>query len=84
VTTIPPVDPELRRLVAELCDVDPAQVTPDVKLAALGIDSVLMVELGVAIEDILGVHLEPEDVVGIQTVAELDACVRSLRPAARA
>ncbi len=78
-TTTPPVDPELRRVLAELCDVDVVQVTPEVKLVALGLDSVLMVELGVAIEDLLGVHLGEEDVVGLETVADLDACVRRLR-----
>jgi acyl carrier protein len=82
VTTTPTVDPELRSLLAELCDLDAVQVSPDVKLVALGLDSVLMVELGVAIEDIFGVHLGEEDVVGLVTVGDLDACVRRLRASA--
>jgi acyl carrier protein len=79
--TTAPLDPELARLIAELCDVDVVQVTPAVKLAALGIDSVLMVELGVAIEDVIGVHLEAEDVAEVQTVADLQACIARVRVA---
>ena len=82
-TTTAHVDPELQRLLAELCDLDAAQVGPDVRLVALGLDSVLMVELGVAIEDIFRVHLAEEDVVGLETVADLDACVQRLRKSAR-
>ena len=82
-TTTAHVDPELQHLLAELCDLDAAQVSPDVKLVALGLDSVLLVELGVAIEDIFRVHLTEDDVAGLETVADLDACVRRLRAPAR-
>ena len=81
-TTTAQVDPELVHLIAELCDLDAAQVGPDVKLVALGLDSVLMVELAVAIEDIFGVHIGEEDVVGLETVADLEACIQRLRSAA--
>ena len=82
-TTTTTVDPELQRVIAELCDLDVGQVAPDVSLVTLGLDSVLMVELGVAIEELFGVHLGEEDVVGLETVADLDACVKRLQAAAR-
>lgn len=75
------VHPELQRLLAELCDLEPAEVLPATRLVALGLDSVLMVELGVALEELFGVHLGPEDVTGLETVADLEACVDRLRPA---
>jgi acyl carrier protein len=82
VTTTAPVNPELVRLIAELCDLDPVQVRPEASLVALGLDSVLMAELALAIEDVLGVHIAEEDVAGVETLADLDVVIQHLRTSA--
>jgi acyl carrier protein len=59
-----PVEPEVRRVVAERLGVGQEELTPEVSLADdLAVDSLDMVELGLALEDEFGITV-PEHVLG--------------------
>jgi long-chain acyl-CoA synthetase len=63
----------LRRALAEVSGVAPEQITPASSLTLdLALDSLARVELAMLIENALGVALEDGDVVGLETVAQLD------------
>ena len=54
--------PLIRQVIAEFSDVDSANLTPDVELETLGIDSLTLAEMLFALEDQLGVPMaEPTE-----------------------
>lgn len=54
--------PLIRQVIAEFSDVDSANLTPDVELETLGIDSLTLAEMLFALEDQLGVSMaEPTE-----------------------
>lgn len=79
----------LTRIMMEHYKVDPAQLTPDQPLDALGIDSLGMVEMLFFIEEEFGVHLPSEGVTfatlgeAAKYVDELVATQKGARQSAR-
>lgn len=59
----------LSRILVQRYKLDPAQLTPDQPLSALGIDSLGMVEILFFIEDEFGVHL-PSEGITLGTLSE--------------
>ncbi|MDQ3031164.1 MAG: acyl carrier protein [Myxococcota bacterium] len=60
-----------QRMASEIAEKDFSHVTEDAKIAALGIDSLGMLELVGQMERELGVQIPDEQLVGIQTVRQL-------------
>ena len=73
----PPADLEhaLRTLASEALGVDPAMLTLDARFAALGTDSLALVELAMAIEDAFSIELTMEDYNGFDTLNDAVMCV---------
>ena len=66
----------LKNILNENLDIDPETVTPDATFESLGVDSLDMTELIVAIEEELDVDFgEPE---GLETVGQLVEYIDSL------
>ena len=80
----PPVDESVERTVAELCEevAPPAHrpVTPEASLADLGLDSLGLADLAVAVEERFGVRLARGDVGGLRTVRDVAATVQQKLP----
>ena len=64
---------KLRELIAEQFGVDPDSITADTAFRDdLGADSVDLVDLSMALEDVFGIEeIDPEDVERIKTVGDL-------------
>jgi acyl carrier protein len=73
----------LSRILVQRYKVDPARLTRDQPLDALGIDSLGMVEMLFFIEEEFGVHLPPEGMT-IGTVGEAAGYIDELMAAQRA
>jgi len=67
----------LSRILVQRYKLDPARVTPDQPLGALGIDSLGMVEMLFFIEEDFGVHL-PSEGFAFGTVAEAAKYIEEL------
>ena len=63
---------EIKSVIVDTLSCDEDKVTPEASLTDdLGADSLDAVELGMAIEDALGVTIEDEDLPKIKTVQDL-------------
>lgn len=63
---------EIKEVIVEVLSVDEDKVTMDASLSEdLGADSLDAVELGMAIEDKLGITISDEDMATIKTVSDL-------------
>ncbi len=62
---------DLRGLVAELAELDPADLTPDTSFPEVGIDSLLAMEIAVHVERRHGVRFEDSDLNRIRTLRQL-------------
>ena len=63
---------KLRQVIAAVLNVDPREITEESTfLNDLGADSLDAVELGMAIEEAVGVTIEDEDLPKIKTVQDL-------------
>lgn len=72
----------LRGICARILVVDPADVTPHARLHEdLGADSLDFAELGMALEDELGLALAQEDFRGVTTVGDVAELARRHRGA---
>ena len=80
----PPADESVERTVSELCEeVAPPghpPVTPEASLADLGLDSLGLADLAVALEERFGVRLAQGDVGGLRTVRDVAETVRQKLP----
>jgi 3-oxoacyl-[acyl-carrier-protein] synthase II len=65
----------LRTLAAETLSVDPAVLGAEARFADLGMDSLALVELAMAIEDAYQVELTRDDYNGFQTLMDAVRCV---------
>ena len=65
----------LQKLIGERIDKDPSEITPDVKLADLGIDSLDTVEMLMDLSDELGQEIDLTEKV--ETVGELVEVIES-------
>ena len=69
---------EIKAVIAETLSVDEDKITLEASLTDdLGADSLDAVELGMAIEDTIGVAIADEDLPNIQTVQDLVDYVES-------
>jgi len=63
---------EIKEVIVEVLSVDEDKVTMEANLSEdLGADSLDAVELGMAIEDKLGITISDEDMANIKTVSDL-------------
>lgn len=67
---MPPTRDEIVAIVAEEARIDPAKLSPDATLAALGIASLDVVSALFAIEDRFGVEIAPEEVATASSFGE--------------
>jgi acyl carrier protein len=67
----------LAEILADVARVDPAGVTPRARFDDLGIDSLTMVDVVVAVEDRFGLVIPDDEWARFETVSELSAHVRS-------
>lgn len=66
-------DDELRDIVADVLDIDPAAVTPEAHFVTdLGVDSLLALELAVALERRYQIKIESAEIVDV-------LCLRDVR-----
>jgi acyl carrier protein len=70
---------QLRQVLMTTFQVDPAEVTPDVTLAELGLDSLDLVELAMAISP-FGVHVSDDDLADLQHIGAIVAFIESPQP----
>jgi len=79
--TLDPV--ELRELIADVLDVEPAAITDDVHFVRdLGVDSLLALELAVTMERHYQIKVESHEMSQVQTMADVSALLhRKLREA---
>ena len=72
---------QLKELIVErlFLDIDPATIEDDIELSEYGIDSFLLLELVVAIEETFAVHFEPADITAqaLKTVTSLTELIMS-------
>ncbi|BCX89868.1 acyl carrier protein [Methylomarinovum tepidoasis] len=68
----------LRRLLRELFEIDPAQVTPETTFQELDIDSIDAVDLVVHLHDLIGKRIPPDDFRQIRTVGDVVEVVQRL------
>ena len=66
-------------LVAEMLEIAPDDISPDVKLSRIGLDSAMSVQFVVALEDRVGVPLSPDVIAEHPTIAKLVAYVSALQ-----
>jgi len=69
---------ELTKLTTRTLKVSPDQLRPEADLVNdLGADSLAVVELMMALEDKLGVHIDDEEAEGLRTFGDALALVRA-------
>ncbi len=59
--------------VAEMLERDPREVNPNVKFSRIGFDSAMSVQLAVALEQRLGITLDPDVIAEHPTISKLVA-----------
>ena len=72
---------QIKELLVErlFLDLEPSQIQNETLLSEYGVDSFLMLELVVAMEEIFAVHFEPADITAaaLKTVSSLATLIRS-------
>ena len=75
------LEDKIKELLVErlFLDLEPSQIEKDTHLSEYGVDSFLMLELVVAMEEIFAVHFEPADITAqaLKTVSSLATLIRS-------
>ena len=75
------LEQQLKELIVErlFLDIAPAEIATDVELSEYGVDSFLLLELIVAMEEIFAVKFEPSDITAdvLKSVATLTELIRS-------
>ena len=75
------MEDQIKELLVErlFLDLEPSQIENDTQLSEYGVDSFLMLELVVAMEEIFAVHFEPADITAkaLKTVSSLATLIRS-------
>lgn len=75
------LEQQLKELIVErlFLDIAPADIATDVELSEYGVDSFLLLELIVAMEEIFAVKFEPSDITAdvLKSVATLTELIRS-------
>jgi acyl carrier protein len=73
--TPPSTFDRVRVLIAQLGEIDPADVSLPAKLRGFGIDSLRVFDLVMALEEAFAIQIELQDLEKIRTVADLVAGV---------
>jgi acyl carrier protein len=75
------LEEQIKELLVErlFLDLEPSQIENDTQLSEYGVDSFLMLELVVAMEEVFAVHFEPSDITAaaLRTVSSLATLIRS-------
>ena len=75
------LEQQLKELIVErlFLDIAPAEIATDVELSEYGVDSFLLLELIVVMEEIFEVKFEPSDITAdvLKSVATLTELIRS-------
>lgn len=70
---------QLRRILNETFEIDPARVQPDTHLfEELDLDSIDAVDLAIKLQELTGKRIKPEEFKTVRTVADVAAAVRGL------
>lgn len=72
---------QIKAMIAEVCDLDAGKIRDNGKLLGYGLDSVRVIDLLMAIEDVYGIEISESDPAlgNVQTVADLSALVDARR-----
>lgn len=63
---------ELRELVADVLDIDPAAITDEAHfIEDLGVDSLLALEIAVTLERRYGIKIESNEIVGVVRIDDI-------------
>lgn len=80
------IESDLKTLVVErlFLNIDPAAIVDEAPLTDCGVDSFLLLELVVAMEEQFGVRFEPGDInaTNLRSISSLAAMIRAKQPAA--
>ncbi|HRE16022.1 MAG TPA: acyl carrier protein [Rhodocyclaceae bacterium] len=70
---------QLRRILNETFEIDPARVQPETKLfEELDLDSIDAVDLAIKLQELTGKRIKPEEFKTVRTVADVASAVRGL------
>ncbi len=69
----------IRKVIAQVCLLDAAEINKNARLLAFGLDSVRVLELMMCMEEEFDIQLEPGQLDEISTVGELADYVEGLR-----
>ena len=67
------IEEDLRAIVAEVAELEPASIDPTVPFAEAGIDSLMAIEIAVDVERLYGLHFDEEELQTIVNFASLVA-----------
>lgn len=69
----------LRSLLAERFELDPSEIRPQARLYEdLDLDSIDAVDLAVAVQELTGRKIRPQEFRGVRTVADIEREIRRL------
>jgi acyl carrier protein len=71
------LESELRAIVAEVAEIDPAVIGPGATLADVGVDSLLQVEIAVEVERRYGLQFSREELKRLASFGSLVAVTRA-------
>lgn len=78
------LEEQIKELLVErlFLDLEPSQIENETQLSEYGVDSFLMLELVVAMEEIFSVTFEPSDITAaaLKTVSSLAALIQAKTP----
>ena len=67
------IESELRAIVAEVAEIDPAEIAPSGTLADVGVDSLLQVEIAVEVERRYGIQFGRDELKRLSSFGSLVA-----------
>lgn len=70
----------LRAALSQVSGRELPPLTPDLKIADLGLDSITLADLMLTLEDELKIDLERDELEALQTLADLEALVNRKLP----
>lgn len=73
------IEEDLRAIVAEVAELDPASIDPTVPFSEAGIDSLMAIEIAVDVERLYGLHFDEDELKTIVNFSSLVALTRKGR-----
>ena len=74
------VELKVTKILAELCDIDISQVRQETSLGSLGVDSMLFIELGSALQETFEIDISTDDLTRCETLSDIVCLVHPLSP----